>query len=527
MKQKTIFLILSGILAFVLLIMLFITLALEPWAEKKIQSKFNDSVPDYLLEIGKVNISVIKSNIALQNITLSSKQEKEGIPLLKGEIEIFNLQGVKLLKALFRQDIEISEVCISGSRITGEFSSQEKAAKAKISPLNIRIDRLILDDFYLDIKSDSTAQAFLISDGYLNFRSLEVGKSDTLSPALVKPFDFEAQEFKTVTADSLYTVTIVGINYSATSGDLLVSHFALQPNYTEYEFTARHRYESDRFQAECSQVSFRDFSTEDFIKTGNLTGTYIEIGEFTMKAFRDKREEFHHVNRPTFQELIYNYPGTIDIDSLSILSGSITYTEHDEEANEAGMIWFDELKASIYTISNDTVYKTKEAYIEINAEALLMGKGKTKVNLKGRLFDSENTFTAYGTLSGMEVNEMNPILEKNAFVYATTGKVESMDFSFTANNTRATGKMQMIYNGLEITFKNRNTDDTTALKERIISWIANMKVMESNPMPGEEVRTGIIYFERDPEKFLFNYFVKSILSGIKSSFERNTKEKKK
>jgi hypothetical protein len=41
------------------------------------------------------------------------------------------------------------------------------------------------------------------------------------------------------------------------------------------------------------------------------------------------------------------------------------------------------------------------------------------------------------------------------------------------------------------------------------------------------VRIGIIDYKRDPEKFLFNYFVKSILSGIKSSFERNPKGSKK
>jgi len=45
-----------------------------------------------------------------------------------------------------------------------------------------------------------------------------------------------------------------------------------------------------------------------------------------------------------------------------------------------------------------------------------------------------------------------------------------------------------------------------------------MVVINENPKPGKEVRVGIIDFERDPEKFIFNYWVKSLLSGIKSSF---------
>jgi hypothetical protein len=92
-----------------------------------------------------------------------------------------------------------------------------------------------------------------------------------------------------------------------------------------------------------------------------------------------------------------------------------------------------------------------------------------------------------------------------------------MNFSFTADNYKATGKMTMLYHGLDIAVKNKRTDDTTAFVERFKSIIVNIKVLDSNPMPGKEVRVGIIDYERDPERFLFNYCFKSILSGIQSS----------
>jgi hypothetical protein len=527
MKRKPLIVIIFGSIAFLLLIFLLFPAVVEALVEKKIQNKFNSSIQDYILDIGKVDISIINPGIELKNITLYSKKEKEGIPLLKGDIETINLQGVRLLKAIFRKDIEISELTISNIHFAGIFALPQKAAKPKISPLNISIDRLMLDKLFIDVKIDSTAQAFLIKDGLINMRYLEVKKSDTLSPAMIKQIEFNAEELQTVTSDSLYTYTASGINYSGNSHTLLVSNFAIQPNYSDYEFTARNQFESDRFEADFSQVSFHGFSAEEYIRSGNLASTYIEIGELELEAFRDKREEFRHINRPIFQEMIYSYPGMLDIDSVSILSGKITYTEHDEEANEPGMIWFNELNARIYGISNDTVYKTREAYVEIKAEALLMGKGKANIYLKGRLFDVENSFELKGTLAEMDVKDLNPILEKNAYVYATSGNVETMNFSFTADNTRATGRMKLIYKGLDLAVKNKRTDDTTAVKERLISAIANMKVMDSNPMPGEVARIGIIDYERDPEKFLFNYCVKSIMSGILSSLQRNPKGSKK
>lgn len=77
--------------------------------------------------------------------------------------------------------------------------------------------------------------------------------------------------------------------------------------------------------------------------------------------------------------------------------------------------------------------------------------------------------------------------------------------------------MDTLYQGLNLTVINKQTDDTTAIKEQIKSVIANIIVIKSNPMPGEEVRPGIIEYDRDPERFLFNYCFKAIMSGIKSS----------
>jgi hypothetical protein len=69
--------------------------------------------------------------------------------------------------------------------------------------------------------------------------------------------------------------------------------------------------------------------------------------------------------------------------------------------------------------------------------------------------------------------------------------------------------------------KNKRTDDTTRLVEQIKSFFVNRNLSASNPLPGKGIRTGIIDYDRDPERFLFGYCFKSILSGIKSSLANN------
>ena len=526
MAYKLVLKIFIGVVGLVLLSLITIRVVVEPLILKKIQSAINGNSKNFNVKIGKVHFSVLSSALELENIVLSTKPEQKGIRDINGEVASIRLEGIQMVKAIFKSDIEISAVTVFNSSVKGSIPFPEKAMPPKISSLNIQIDSLFLDKTNMKIKNTLSAQTFSVKDCVFKVYHLEIQKFDTLSWTSIKQFDFNVQECLTVSPDSMYMLTATGINYSATSKTLRTDSFSVWPNYNKSEFTARHKFQTDRFEAGFNNITFHNFSAEDYLNAGNLVSSYVEIGKMNLSAFRDKRKNFNHVNKPTFQEMIYNFPGSIRIDSIGILNGNIVYTEHAEKANEPGWISFQKVNAQIYNLTNDTIYKTEEAFLKLNAEALLMGKGKLSIALKGRIFDRQNTFSVTGTLSGMEVKELNPMLEKNVFIFATAGKIDAMNFSFWANNTKASGQLTLRYHGLNVAVKNKRTDDTTAIKERFMSMIANEKLLDANPISGEPVRVGIIDYKRDPERFLFNYSFKSILSGIKSSLNKDSKNGK-
>ena len=503
---------------------LFLTkVMIEPWIGRKIQKTINKSSKDFFIEIGKTHISIFRSELELENISISSKTEQQGIPELKGEIESIKIEGIHIIKAIFKKEFEIKEITIFKSRLKGKIPFHKKEKRAKISPYNVTIDSLFFDQTNLDIRDSLTTQAYSVKDGVLKVFGMKVEKLDTLNSGVVKRFDFNAQEFRTVSSDSMYTKTAIGINYSVNSSTLVIDSISVHPNYPDYEFTKRHKFAIDRFEVGLNHFIAHNFSPADYFKSANLICSYIEVGKMKMNVFRDQRKPFRHVKKPALQDMIYNYHGAINIDSIGLINGKITYIEHDKKANEAGHIIFNEVNAKIYKITNDSIYKTESAFLKLKADGLLMGKGKLTVLLKGRIFDHQNTFSVNGKLSGMEISELNPILEKNAFVFVTSGKIDAINFNFTANNTKASGKMTFLYHGLDVAIKNKRTDDTTAIIERFLSIIANNKLINSNPVPGDGVRVGIIDYERDPEKPLINYCFKSAMTGIKSSLVKKQK----
>ena len=509
-----------------LLVKVFAMVIVEPWIGRKIQAAFNEAINEYTFKIGDVHVLLIKSGIELDNVTLSSLKRHGNPGVLNGEITLIEFKGINIIQAIFRNDIYIREIIISNVRIKGEVTFPGKTIAVRVSPVRIRIGKTLINKIELALQDNMTARLFSMKEGVLNLYDLQIEKKDTISIGIVRKFDLDAGELQYVTPDSIYTYQALGISYSGASNTLALDRFVMKPNYSNYDFAAQDKMEKDRIEAGFGNINIHDFNALNYLQLGNLICSCIEVGEMDVNVFRDNRKEDNHADIPSFQDVIYNYTGIIRIDSIGLKNGNITYTEHAEKATEAGLISFNDINAKIYMITNDTIYKTETAYMELKGSALLMAQGKLTLVLKAKIYDSKNAFSLCGTLSDLEAIKLNPILEKNAFFYATSGKLDIMNFCFTADNNKATGYLTMRYHGLDLAVKNKRTDDTTAVKERLISKIVNHKVPDSNPIPGKALRKGIIDYEREPDRFLFNYCFNSILSGIKSSLIANPKRKK-
>jgi len=509
--------ILTGSAAAFLLIIILSAILVKSLIRNRIETMLAEKRGGYSVTAEKIHISIITRGMILERIRIVTTIDSTLVLDINGEIGSIKLRGINLAKAIFKKEISIKAITVSDSYIKGRIESSRKAGKSVILPLDISLGTLLFDKIILSLETDQGVASYYVKDGNLIFDAIQAEKLDTLNTRILNPLDFRAKEIVLISADSMYSYLFRDIKYSANSKILGIDSFSIHPDYDDYNFTARYKFQKSLIEAGFSNISVHDFNPSDYIRSGTIASSVVEIGKMDMKVFKDKRKEFHHLEKAAFQDIIYRYPDTIRIDLIDLSEGNITYTEHAEGANEHGSLSFTGTSARIYNIANDTIYKTETGYFKLEAESMLMGKGKVTIQLKAKLYDDSNTFSVNGKLAAMEVQEINPFLEKTAFIYATSGKIEEMNFSFIADNTQAKGKMTMLYTGLDLALKNKKSDDTTAFKERIFSIFINRKVLDSNPLPNNEIREGIIAYERDPEKFLFSYFAKSIMSGVRSS----------
>lgn len=499
-------------------------LLVGPLLDKKITAALNKRYKEYSIDIENVNWSLIPSRLKLNNITITSKEDSMYDNHLKGMIGKVHLKGIKLAKAAFNDKYEVKDLIISNIQLEGILPFQEKKRLPPVSTLDLQIGNISFDHVNLSLKDSATARTLELKEGALKIVDFKIKKLDTLK--IVPLSDFSADHLLSVSQDSMYTFLARQITFADTLKVLSIGGITILPNYKDYEFTSRAAYETDRIEGELHEVIFNQFSAAAYFNSKEIKSSHVSIGKLNLTVFRDKRRPDNLKKKAVFQHYIYIYPGYLNIDSLKVNEGNITYTEHAQNALEPGRVSFNHIKASIYNISNDSINKNKKSFITMNAEALLMGKAKMNVLLRARLYDPSHTFSLKGMLAPMKVKDLNPILEKNAFLNANSASIDKVSFDLTGNDTKATGELIILYRGLDIAVKNKGNDDTPAIKEQFLSFIVNKGAWDANPMPSEQVRVGTIDYERDSTKFIFNYWLKSILSGVKSSVIKQPLKKK-
>jgi hypothetical protein len=527
MKGKIVLKALTGIILLALLIKLITSLYLETLVKDKIQSALNKTSIKYTIEINKVHILILQAGIEIESIAIHTDPSIDTYGDLNGKISFVKISGIHVIQALFHHDYHFKRLVISEPVIIGRIPFPRHVTAAVLSPFNLRIDIASFEKIGLDLLNKSDSKAYRLKNGIMKMYNFHVTQKDTLSQRIISQFHFQSEEIQAVTSDSIYTITGKDVIYSALSNTLEIKDFSIKPNFSDSKFMARFKYETDRIEASFRDIYIHDFPAVDYVKFGNIIGSYLKIGEMDVRVYRDKRKKFRHTIKPTFQEFIYNYHAPLKIDSIRILNGNVVYTVMMDNAKARGKITFSNIRASIKKITNDSAYIVKENFLTLKAEGMFMDKSKIKVMLKARLFDKQNTFTLSGNLSDLELKALNPMLENSAFVVVTAGKIDTMNFNFVADNAKANGKMKLLYHGLAVTVVNKETGDSTGIKQKLITFIANRKLIDANPLPGKEIREGLIDHERDPEKFLFSYCFRSMFSGIRTTLLKNPKDEKK
>jgi hypothetical protein len=482
----------------------------------------------YNIDIANLNLNIIGRELQLEGITLRTTDDASGN--LEVTIEAISLSGVNIWRFVNNRDLFIDRIDIVSPSITitdreedgskGEFTDINSLVATEILKVleEVSISEIAIHTIEFDLKRIGEENSyFSFSNSDLNFYNTKVDSSSVNSDKVLPVDDMEGtiRNSRFRTSGNLYEITSERIEFSSFTKAVTINDMNLVPVLSENEFFETVGYRTDRLQIYVPEARFNGIDFDELLQMESVNIEEIELNEADVRVFRNKKYP-QRENRPDKllpQQVLQNLEFLVRIDTVLIADSYIRYTELEEFSEEKGHVFFSSINATITNTTNRSEYIDENSNWVFEAEADVMDK--SRLNARFILPYRELNHSITGTLASMDVTELNRIFEPVALIRINEGQIHSIDFEMDLGENESNGKVKIIYEGLNISLLDKDSQEEN-FGTRISSFIANTFAVKSDNSE-ENPRIGEVSFERDHKKSVFNYWWKSLQSGLESS----------
>jgi len=505
----------------------------------------------YRVEMKDLNLNVITGKVTIDGFRLipdtllyNKLAETDTLSpmLLDINMEEFQVRGFSLREILVNKKLSIRKIEFTSPVVTIYIMQpSKKHEKAAANPnmlsiplpkglVAINIQRIILKEGKLTVYNQvkSPAEKFEIPSMNLEIKNIIVDSAHRGLRRIFNADDIQltVRGMSIKTKDGMYTITPGEIGLSTLSSTLWVNDLQIKPNYSNYDFSRKLGYQMDRMDITIKKLAVKNLNFRELMINHKFIAGLITVDSLDLDDFRDKRVPMRPDFKPPLpQQSLLASKMYIKIDNVKLTNGKIRYSE--QVANEPGYIYFDKMQGSIENITNDSNLVKAGTVMKVNASMYLMGKGLLNAQLNIPLGAKNDAFNFSGTLSDLDMKEINTMVTKMIPAEITSGKIKKMIFTnVQADNVKSTGRLALYYNDLTLKLTGKDDKTWTKIKGGVLGWAGNVYVRNDNPHKNGTFVEGMIYFERDTHKSIFNFLWKSIFSGIKSTIGVNKEEQK-
>jgi hypothetical protein len=525
--QKVLAALVLFLLLFITAIHIYSTYYLEDQIKETLITEINrNSDGKYTFSIGDLNLSFLQRTIRLNEISINTTED--ATQELHVELHSMSLSGIGLRKLLFSREINIDKIFIERPSIRIRKDSSEttdsntksmlqRAAEASSTVLtNIVIPEIEINDFDFEIYRESGQVPYLsFSNSELTLSGIslmEASENGTM------PFENSSGRFRDITyytENGLYSIQGASAQFSSMSQSASADSILLTPLLDPSDFFETVGHRTDRMTGFVRSVALDGFDITALLNVDTLISENLFIEQPELTLFRDKnypRKENRGI-KPLPQEILHELNFPVILDVVSIENASVRYSEIAENATETGYIEFTDLDARLLNTTNVDSLIAKNSNWTLQANTRVMDTGELDVSFQFPM--NENYHTITGQLKQMSARDLNHALEPIAAVRIESGNISGLRFEMRVNKTEAVGFLEVIYDDLKISVLDGETGDKN-LRSRITSFLANsLKIKKENL--AENPRMGAISYQREPDKSFFNYWWKSLRTGLKTS----------
>ncbi|GIZ08182.1 DUF748 domain-containing protein [Flavobacterium sp. UMI-01] len=507
----------------IFLSLLFLVIATVFTVQGRVKNYIKNSIEKKLpsalaVKYTDLDIAILLGTVSVHNaeLKLKSHDSLEYHTILK--TKKLQLQGVGYWELLFNKTLSVKNLNLEAPTVTFYPYKKVNTKKTDKTPSDQSLQFIKIKEFSITNgafqilrKSKDSIQLSMPSFDFKLFESrLNLGSEDAF-PLKFENYKLDAQNiildnnaFSKITMDSLWIE----------KKDLVATNFEIVPKYTKKELSKHLKNERDYINLKIPKISFKKFDFDYGQKRVAVTSSLVQLIQPHLEIYRDKLIADDMRVKPLYSKSLRDLSFDLNIKELNIKKGYISYAELVEPNQQAGKLFFNEVNASLYAISN--LKKAKKT--EIKVQSKLMGTAPLKLNWSFDVNNSSDAFSVTGSVHRLDATRLNPFFKPNLNAIAE-GTLEQMYFSFNGNHTHSKGKMKMKYDDFNFKILRKNSNKINTF----LTAIGNIFIHNDSDTKPNDFRIGEIEAERDATKSFFNYLWINVKSGIVDTLTGNEK----
>lgn len=452
------------------------------------------------------DIQIHNLNIALGD-TLSQKVIRAGIPYLL-------VKGIEIVPYITNRNISIRSVSLTQPSFTIPTDANvPESGTGKSFFENLYIRQISIISSVLHVK-DTLGQD-TIANVFADVNVRNFGMEKMVDSLAWRDSDVQISNFSFNFPNQLYAFAVKAVRLDLNERTFEIDSLKISPTTGRRAFMKKYGREIDYIQGVVPSFRIDGLSFRADPRFSILAD--IAKLNFHLEVYRDKRLPFkkdHFTSLPI--HYLQRLPIHLKVDTIRITDSFVSYEEYPEKGDSAGGIFFDKMNVTIAGLDNDPALKQSAS---MNAYTKFMGGGDLNAafHFPG---DTTRPYKVTGTLKNFSMMKLNSMLGPAAKVRVESGTMTNFKFNFQYTPLHSDGTVELNYEDLKISSlrkNNKNEQAVSLIKTLLLNTLIIKKDMDEDMTDDE--KTGTVSFYRDRKKSIFNYWTKSLLSGIKSAYK--------
>lgn len=310
-------------------------------------------------------------------------------------------------------------------------------------------------------------------------------------------------------SDTNIEAGIKNYGWNSIKKEFKIANFNLQPALSREMFFKTSEFQDNYLEMKGDSATFlveklgKISSDHAFsFKNIHLNGVHLIVSRDKNLPPRPKRKKL----MPT--QLISSIKFPFSVDTISLRNNSVVYNELEKKSKKWSEIPFSSLTGVMTNLSNQ---ENRKDSLDLHLSGNLFKANIERFSYRESYVDSLAGFKANAHFSDIDLKDLSNISRPMALVDITSGDSENLYSSWSGNHYAATGTMNFNYDNLKVKFVDKD-DSGWHVGTKLKTFAANLI------LPNSKHKQTMMYAERDPHKFVFNYLIKMQISGMLSTF---------